>query len=275
MNSYHFTKPDDALRFVRGVDYPYVPSAIYPSEMAYFLCMCERAESDCIIESGRDQGYSTAVLGAYGEQFGKRVISIDIEMDREIARACRQRLSRYPKLELLAGDSFRILPRLLREERRRIALLVDGPKLHEAIFLSAASCATGTICMVAHHNIAYDNDVFPHFCKHFPNAQRLEQSEVYKSESFPEFRAWERSLTQGTHRDLERTTLLLSVLPKAGPDAQYLEGLTSKQTRAAKYVVWWWKLGAPNLWFIRGPKWVYSVVRSRFAALRRVLAGAN
>lgn len=267
MNSHDLTNPAAVLNFVKAVNYPYVPSAIYPSEMAYFLYMCERTEIDCIIESGRDQGYSTAILAEYGQQFGKRVISIDIEMNREVAQACRRRLSRYPKLELIAGDSFRVLSRLLREEHGRIALLVDGPKLHDAIYLSAASCATSRICLVAHHNIAHDDDVYPHFCKHFPNAQRLEQSEVYGCDAFPEFRSWERTLTHGTHRDLECTTLLVSTLSKPGPDVRYLEGLTGKQTRAAKRVVWWWKLGAPNLWFLRGPKWVFSIVRSRLNAL--------
>lgn len=269
-------KPDEMLSFVRHVDHPYFLSAIYPSEMAYFLYVCDKAGIDCIIESGRDQGYSTAVLAAYGQLRNKRVISIDIEMDRRVAAACRQRLSRYPRLELIAGDSFRILPQLLKNERGRIALLIDGPKLHEAIYLSAASCAYGTVAVVAHHNVAYDDDVFPHFTRRFPKANRLEQSEIYECASFPEFREWERAMTQGTARDLNRSTLLVSVLSKPGPDVGYLEGLTSKQTRSTRYIFWWWKAGAPNLWFLRPLKWVHSVARARLRALtRRVLSAAS
>lgn len=239
-----FNDPDEALRFVRGINYPYPLSGIFPSEMAFFLWRCERAGVECIIESGRCFGYSTAILAAYGELRGTRVVSIDFDWMPEATAASRRGLARFQRLELITGDSFCALPRVLRTERRRIALLVDGPKRHAAVYLSAAACAIGTVCLVAHHNVPdHQADLLAHFGRRFPGAGRLEASEVSRARGFSAFRAWERDLTQGTSRDLDRSTLLVSSLPQSGPELSYLEGLTFRQTRTATCLFWWWKTG--------------------------------
>jgi predicted O-methyltransferase YrrM len=239
-----FNDPDEALRFVRGIDYPYPVSGIFPSEMAFFLWRCERAGVECIIESGRYFGYSTAILAAYGELRGIRVVSIDVDSVPEATAASRRGLGRFQRLELITGDSFCALPRVLRTERRRIALLVDGPKSHAAVYLSAAACAIGTVCLVAHHNVEDGHaDLLAHFGRRFPGAGRLESSELSRARGFSAFRVWERELTRETHRDLDRSTLLVSALPKSGPELSYLEGLTSQQTWTATCLFWWWKTG--------------------------------
>ena len=249
--AYDFTDPGDALRFVRGVEYPYFASSIFPFEMAYFLYECARAGIECIIESGRMHGYSTAVLAEYGARQGLRIVSIDYEVDPAVARDCRERLSSFPAVELITGESFRELPRVLRRENRAIALLVDGPKNHNAVYLSSTAAAFGTVRLIAHHN-AYEPS-FGHFCDRFPDPARPEGSSVLGCEAFAAFRLWESELTRGTSRDLASSSLALELLPVAGPDTRYLRGGTRQRTLLSHLIFWWWRLGAPPLWFPKAP----------------------
>lgn len=248
--AYDFLDPDDVLRFVRSVQYPFFTTSIFPSEMACFLYECARSGVQCIVECGRMHGYSTAVLAAYGEIQGVRVVSIDFEVDSEIARQCRDRLA-AAAVELVTDDCFCALPRLLAAERRPLALLVDGPKDHNAIYLSSTAAACGTIRIVAHHNV-YENSL-GHFLARFPNGKRPEGSPVMTCDGFAAFRAWERDLTHGTPRDLERSSLLTSVLSPPGPDAAYLRRGTPRQARISRLIRWWWRCGAPKLWFLKFP----------------------
>jgi predicted O-methyltransferase YrrM len=249
--------PVDFLDLVRSVDHPHDPTSIFPSELAYFLYECDRANIGCIVESGRRTGYSTAVLATYGVRRNVRIISADVEPDPAVAATCRQRLSRYPNLELLNGNSFLVLPQRLRDATARIALLIDGPKNHRAIYLSAASCAIGPIALVAQHNVGDSGKVFDHFRHRFPFPGRLEQSAVKSSPAFAGFRAWERVVTAGGYRDLEHTTLVVSSLTTAGPDISFLRGRTLSQTVNARLVYHWWNLGAPAIW---GLPWLFRTV---------------
>jgi hypothetical protein len=240
------------LRFVRAVDYPYSTTSVFPFEIACFLHDCAQAGVRCIVECGRMHGYSTAVLDAYGRERGVRIVSIDYEVDAEIARQCRARLATVaPNVELVRADAFRALPRLLAAERRSIALLVDGPKDHYAVYLSAAAAASGHIHLVAHHNVYEKSEA--HFRARFPNAHRPESSPVLGAPTFTAFREWERTLIEGTPRDLDRSSLLTAVLAPPGPNRRYLRGPTPRQTRLAHAIRWWWRLGAPPLWFLKFP----------------------
>lgn len=244
----------EMLSFVRSVNFPYYPGAIFPCEMAYFLQECEDVGIDCIIESGRGEGYSTAVLAVYGEARKVRVISIDMEDDASRAEACRRRLTRYPDLELVVGDTFYELPKLLRSATGPIALLIDGPKYDEAIYLSAAAAAFSSVRVIAHHNTGPETSWYGHFVKRFPQAQRLEDSEMFCSVQFAEFRTWEREFTENytnVGRDLECTSLILSVLAQTGPDGTYLNGPSLLHTWKARILYWWWKLGCPIWSMIR------------------------
>jgi len=244
------------LSFVRSVDFPYFPGAIYPSEMAFFLYHCEEAGIDCIIESGRSDGYSTAVIGAYGEARAIRVVSIDVEADRNRAMECRKRLGRYTDLELIVGDTFYELPRILGSVRGKIALLIDGPKYSPATYLSAAATAYGPVRIIAHHNVSPE---YTHLCSHFlecfSDARRLEGSELYQSLDFTEFRKWETRITEdyrGPGRDLEKTSLVVSVLPRTGPDREYLWKSSVRHMLSTTTLFLWWKAGCPGWRAIHG-----------------------
>ena len=93
-----FSEPEGILNFVKSLDFPYFPGGIFPSEMALFLHHCEKTGVECIIESGRGEGYSTAVIAAYAQARQVQVLSTDFEAHPDIARRCRERLARYPNI---------------------------------------------------------------------------------------------------------------------------------------------------------------------------------
>ena len=245
------SSPSSVFSFIQSVDFPYFPGAIYPSEMACFLSRCEEAGIDCIIESGRADGYSTAIVAAYGKRRNIKVVSFDTEADGPRAEACRKRLSQYKEVVLIAGDAFHLIPELLRSlsvEKRTIALLIDGPKMHQAIYLSAAAVALGPVKLVAHHNTEPTTAWYRHFVQRFPGTERLEESNLFRSHEFPKFREWEKVFTRGYQsvgRDLDATSLVVSVLPSCGPDRIYLQGPSLRHTLNATLLYWWWRLDTP------------------------------
>lgn len=113
----------------------YEERGILHSEMLAVCGVCDALDIDVIIESGRCRGQSTLVLARYYEHSDRRIISIELERD-ENAEFAADRLAPYPNVELLFGESGRLLQGLLdRFAGRRIALLVDGPKGIQALDL--------------------------------------------------------------------------------------------------------------------------------------------
>ena len=141
----------------------WVEGAIYPSEMVFFLTRCEQSEVASVIESGRQDGYSTAILGEYARRRGARVFSVDYEHDAARAARCRRRLAAYPELRLLRGDANTMLVQLVRQEApRRTALLVDGPKGFWALALMFACAAYGSVTAIALHNLGPQQPATPY-----------------------------------------------------------------------------------------------------------------
>jgi hypothetical protein len=83
-------------------------SAMFPSELVFFLAFCEHSGIKRIFESGRYEGYSTERLAAYAEREGADVYSVDLESRPDIAERGRERLSKYPSVHLIKGDAFPI-----------------------------------------------------------------------------------------------------------------------------------------------------------------------
>jgi predicted O-methyltransferase YrrM len=261
------TVPAEALSFVREAEVPYFVGAIFPSEMALFLHECARARVDAIVESGRQDGYSTALIARYGESQGVAAISIDYEdaAYRDRAIACRQRLSPYRALRIEAGDAFVRLPAVLKGlEACRIALLIDGPKGHEAVYLSAAACALAPIAVVAHHNTAPDTPWYPHFSHRFPDPRRVEGSALPRCPGFSAFREWERTqvaVDRRGLRDVEQTSLACSVLTRPTPSRLYLSGPSPGFTLRAWVCRTFWQLGRPG--GTRALRWLWRLAGHR------------
>jgi hypothetical protein len=132
----------------------WVEGAIYPREMVFFLARCEELGITCIVESGRQDGFSTRILGRFAGIQRVKVFSIDYEADAERAARCRERLKDYPELILLKGDANVLIGKTVAENRNEmIALLVDGPKGFWAMSLIFASACFDQVRLIALHNL--------------------------------------------------------------------------------------------------------------------------
>ncbi|WP_038971766.1 hypothetical protein [Bradyrhizobium genomosp. III] len=129
----------------------WVEGAIFPCEVAFFLARCMMEDVSVVVESGRQDGYSTEILGDWARRNGHRLVSIDLEHDSARAAACRQRLAHLP-IELVKGSAYEEFGRWsdsLRETR--VGFLVDGPKGWPAISMMAAGLADNVRLMAIHN----------------------------------------------------------------------------------------------------------------------------
>ena len=143
-----------AIALEEGWVESWLEGAIFPCEMAFLLAICEKNDIRLIFESGRQDGYSTGILGKYADHHGADVYSIDFEHDTKRARACRARLDRYLSIHLQKGDSFHLMGKAIRSHHDGpAAVLVDGPKGYRAISLLLASAAFPWVRVIALHNL--------------------------------------------------------------------------------------------------------------------------
>lgn len=126
--------------------------AIYPREMAFLLAHCELAQVETIIESGRAEGYSTMILGEYGRITGATVQSIDLETNAEVVERCKRRLARW-KIDLVKGNAWEEVGRLVAAAKGRTALLIDGPKLWTAMSMLYAATGWSNVTLIASYNL--------------------------------------------------------------------------------------------------------------------------
>jgi hypothetical protein len=131
----------------------WVEGAIFPTELVFFLATCEAAGIRYIIESGRQDGYSTRILGEFARRTGVLAASIDYEEDAERGRRCRARLAGYP-IDLRIGSAFELLGTMIRQAPAGpIALLVDGPKGFSAVSVTAATAGDPRVAVISLHNL--------------------------------------------------------------------------------------------------------------------------
>lgn len=103
---------EDYVDRVRGMDY--YDNGIFFSEGFAFCRLCDHFKVNVILESGTCYGSSTEIFARYFEGRGIRIRTVDLAQ-RDFVR---QRLSRFGDVELIDGDSFKEIPRLLQEMER-------------------------------------------------------------------------------------------------------------------------------------------------------------
>jgi len=135
-----------------GVVRDMVSGAISISEMAYLMAWFDVLGIRRIIESGRQDGYSTLILGAYAQATGAEIISFDYEDDKERARRCRARLAKY-NIDLQVGDTWDLMWPAVTRSNEPTAILVDGPKHWSGLTLLCASAEAPQVKLIASHNL--------------------------------------------------------------------------------------------------------------------------
>ncbi len=117
---------DQFVKITNGL--PYLPKAIFPSEMFMFYYIAKGKEVDCVIESGVGNGGSTNYLDALFPD--AEIISVDlgdVKLTREL----------HPRIEFIKGDGSIEVPRIVdRAIGKNIGVLIDGPKNDLAIELA-------------------------------------------------------------------------------------------------------------------------------------------
>ena len=120
---------------------------IFVSEMFLFYCAVRPMNPSRILESGRDLGGATLMLT---HCFPKaRIVSVEFEESSPRAAIALQKLSPYPNVECLFGDSREVLPRVL---QRGDPVLIDGPKEFRALKLALSLLRTRKPSVVFLHD---------------------------------------------------------------------------------------------------------------------------
>jgi hypothetical protein len=153
MNNIHLGIEKAALLILNsGIVARWVEGSIFPAELAFFLGACQANGIEAIIESGRQDGYSTEILGLWAQMTNVTVASIDTEGEPERAKRCRARLEHLP-IKLIKDNACAALGREVGQSApKATALLIDGPKQFLAIALVAAA-ADDHVRVFAMHNL--------------------------------------------------------------------------------------------------------------------------
>jgi predicted O-methyltransferase YrrM len=120
---------------------------IWESEMFLFYAAVRPFAPKQILESGRARGKSTLILAHCFPE--ARIISVEFESHSPNAVAAEAKLKPCSNVELLYGDSRKILPQRLQSND---AVLIDGPKGFRALKLALQLLRSGKPCAVFVHD---------------------------------------------------------------------------------------------------------------------------
>jgi hypothetical protein len=188
--------------------------AIFPCEMVFFLARCDEDGVQVVVESGRQDGISTAILGAWAARGGGRVHSVDLEEDAARAAACRARLAHLP-LDLVRGNAFVEVPRLVHAARAPTALLIDGPKGWPALAVAYGLASVRSLQLVSLHNLTPGGSWRAQFQALAGPGAFYEQS-AGGGEAWRTLRAAEAERLLGSARSLEESSLGVMAVGRAG-----------------------------------------------------------
>ena len=206
----------------------WLEGAIFPSEMAFFIASCEVFGITRVIESGRQDGYSTAILADWAERSGAEIISVDLELDAGRAAACRARLRGKP-VTLIKGSAYSSFGKAsFSDPEKPTAFLVDGPKGWPALSMMSAALTPGTR-LVAIHNLAEGLPTRDLFLRLGGPSVFYEDALIDPGPRWRTLRKFESELltARGAVRDLEGSSL--GVLALEGEALQKFSGLSGAQ----------------------------------------------
>lgn len=104
------------------------PGSMDPSEIFSFIYLLKKNKINLVIESGRQYGYSTYFLASYCQKNNIKFISIDLGIDKK-ADQYSQKILYKLSVEFIYANFFFVIEKLLdRSKKKKIAMLIDGPK---------------------------------------------------------------------------------------------------------------------------------------------------
>lgn len=110
------------------IDRKKFPGSMSPIEILIFIFLCCQNKIEVVIESGRQYGYSTFFISLFCKKNKIKFISIDNELDPKINDFARK-LLKNNRVIYETNNFFKSIDKIFDEnKKRRIALLIDGPK---------------------------------------------------------------------------------------------------------------------------------------------------
>ena len=185
----------------------WVDGAMLPSELMFLEK--ELLSSDCnlIVECGRQDAYSTVILGEFAKLHNFDVLSIDFDDNLTLLRNAEEKLKGLP-VKCISGDIHAWVPKLIKENKnRRIAVIQDGPKGWEGLSTLLASSFFNNVVLLAQHNLHLGHKSRDYFCS-LPGGDNA-FLETRKDEDLIEFRKIELEYFKNikTLRDIGTTSL--------------------------------------------------------------------
>jgi len=129
-------------------DVPYEDKGVFFSEMLFVLAAVGPGFGSRVLESGRARGQSTFVLGRVFPDAD--IISVEFDKDSPDAPVAEDRLKDFAHVQLLYGDSRKLLFKHLRPNT---VAIIDGPKGFRAIRLALQLLRTGKVGKVFIHDV--------------------------------------------------------------------------------------------------------------------------
>ena len=99
---------------------------IINSELLLFCSIVKEEGITSIIESGRTRACSTEIIGKFFQNTNVKIKSIEFDQKSEDTDVALKKLENVNNAELLFGDSFKVIPTVMGEEKT--AMIIDGPK---------------------------------------------------------------------------------------------------------------------------------------------------
>ena len=138
---------------------------IWESEMFLFFACVQPLAPRQIFESGRARGKSTLILARCFP--AARIVSIELDRDTPNAQVAEKKLKGCNNVELVYGDSRRILPERLGSGD---AVLIDGPKDFRSVELVLELLRTGKPSVIFVHDFPKQSPWRRFVERHWPNA---------------------------------------------------------------------------------------------------------
>jgi len=218
-------------------------TGIYPSEMAFYLGCCSFFETKTIVESGRGpDAYSTFCLGNYAT--GLPDISVEsFDFSPINNHHYGDILSKFDSVNFYDGDIFKILPQFLKNFKRGLSFIIDGPKDELAVDLGLSLISFFKPTFIAFHNMKKGSKFLDYFHKNGFQSIHFEDLDLENYNAWKDFREYESSLLSGLslNRSFSESSLVIVV-----PNYQVC---SFDSTIRSKAVTKYWEKSASSIFY--------------------------
>jgi len=131
----------------------WIDGAMLPSEIMFLQEKILASKCDLIVECGRQDAYSTVILGNFAKKHNIEVLSIDFDDNKVMLDNSINKLLGLP-VKCISGDIHFHVPTIIKDHsERRIAIIQDGPKGWEGLSTLLAAVFYDQVMLIAQHNL--------------------------------------------------------------------------------------------------------------------------